>query len=173
MSPRTPKATTEGLGFLLSQTGHRAATLFADLLTPLELTPALAGILRLISRRPGLSQIELAQQLNLMPSRVVSFVDELETRGYLTRRRSDADRRVYALQLTAKGDDLMIALAGVAREHDRQLATGLSTEERNQLRTLLGRVAQEHNLTPAVHPGYRGLRGEESAAKPAPRRRAT
>ncbi len=173
MSPRSSKTTTEGMGFLLSQLGHRAATLFAELLAPLELTPPLAGIVRLVARQPGLSQIELAQRLNLMPSRVVTFVDDLEARGYLTRRRSDTDRRVYALQLTPAGEDLMVVLGGVAREHDRQLSAGLTADERNQLRTLLARVAKEQNLTPAVHPGYRALRGDDSATKPAPRRGAT
>ena len=47
MASRASKPPTDGIGFLLSQLGHRAATLFAELLTPLDLTPPLAGIVRL------------------------------------------------------------------------------------------------------------------------------
>ena len=170
MPAREPKPANGGIGFLLSQLGHRAATLFADLLIPLDMTPPLAGIVRLVARQPGLSQQELARQLNLLPSRVVSFVDDLETRGYLTRQRNDSDRRLYALHLTANGEELMTKLSDVAREHDRRLAAGLNTEQRNQLRTLLAHVAEEQNLTPAVHPGYRGLRANEPTSTPTRRR---
>jgi DNA-binding MarR family transcriptional regulator len=161
--------TTNGIGFLLSQLGHRAAALFAELLIPLELTPPLAGIVRMIARQPGLSQQELAQRLNLLPSRVVAFVDDLETRGYLTRHRNDSDRRLYALHLTPKGQELMTELRGVARDHDRQLTNGLNTEQRKQLRSLLDTIAEAQNLTAAVHPGYRALPADEPSP-PSPRR---
>jgi DNA-binding MarR family transcriptional regulator len=172
MPARPRKTTSDAIGFLLSQLGHRAATLFAELLTPLELTPPLAGIVRLIARQPGLSQQELAQRLNLLPSRVVAFVDDLESRGYLTRQRNDTDRRLYALHLTPKGQELMTELGGVAREHDRQLTKGLTTEQRKHLRSLLATMAEAQNLPPAVHPGYHGLRTDEPAPS-SPRRRST
>jgi DNA-binding MarR family transcriptional regulator len=155
MASRASKPPIDGIGFLLSQLGHRAATLFAELLTPLDLTPPLAGIVRLIARQPGLSQQELARRLNLLPSRVVAFVDELESRGYLTRQRNDTDRRLYALHLTPSGQELMTSLGTVAREHDRQLTAGLTADQRNELRTLLAHMAEAQHLTPAVHPGYR------------------
>lgn len=157
MPSRAAKPPTDEVGFLLSQLGHRAATLFAELLAPLDLTPPLAGIVRMVARQPGMSQQELAQRLNLLPSRVVAFVDDLETRGYITRQRNDTDRRLYALRLTDTGQNLMTKLGSVAREHDRQLTKGLNTDQRSQLRSLLAHLAETQNLIPAVHPGYRGL----------------
>jgi DNA-binding MarR family transcriptional regulator len=157
MSSRASKPPADGIGFLLSQLGHRAATLFAELLTPLDLTPPLAGIVRMIARHPGLSQQKLAQRLNLLPSRVVAFVDDLEIRGYVTRQRNDTDRRLYALHLTPQGEKLMTQLGSVAREQDRQLTKDLTTEQRNELRTMLAHMAEHQNLTPALHPGYPGL----------------
>jgi DNA-binding MarR family transcriptional regulator len=165
MSPRGSKPPADDTGFLLSQLGHRAATLFAELLTPLDLTPPLAGIVRLIARQPGLSQQELAERLNLLPSRIVAFVDDLESRGYLTRQRNDIDRRLYALQLTPSGHELMATLGGVAREHDRQLTEGLTAQQRNELRALLTRMAEVQELTPAVHPGYQGLRPDARSTR--------
>jgi DNA-binding MarR family transcriptional regulator len=157
MSSRASKPPANGIGFLLSQLGHRAATLFAELLAPLDLTPPLAGIVRMVARNPGLSQQELAQSLNLLPSRVVAFVDDLEIRGYVTRQRNDTDRRLYALHLTPRGEKLMTQLGSVAREQDHQLTKDLTTKQRNELRTMLAHIAEQQNLTPAVHPGYRGL----------------
>src|SRR3954466_10548292 len=160
MPARDPKPVSTGLGFLLSQLGHRAATLFAELLIPLDMTPPLAGIVRLVAVKPGLSQQELAQQLNLLPSCVVSFVAHLEARGHVTRERNANDRRLYALHLTPSGERLMTELGAVAREHDRRLAIGLSKQKRDELRTLLAGLAEAQSLTPAVHPGYRDLSAE-------------
>lgn len=172
MTPRVSKPSAAGgIGFLLSQLGHRAATVFAELLTPLDLTPPLAGIVRVIARQPGLSQQELAARLNLLPSRVVAFVDDLESRGYVTRQRNDTDRRLYALHLTPSGQDLMTTLGAIAREHDRQLTEGLTTDQRKDLQILLTHLAEAQNLTPAVHPGYRGLRTEEPSTPRRQRRR--
>lgn len=154
MSPRAAQNATEGVGFLLSQVGYRAASLFAELLEPLNMTPPLAGIVRLVARDPGLSQQELAQRLNLLPSRVVGFVDDLEGRGLLTRGRNPTDRRLNALHLTPEGERLMTELGRVAHEHDRRLTTGLTTQQRNDLRAMLAYIAKQQGLLPAVHPGY-------------------
>jgi DNA-binding MarR family transcriptional regulator len=159
MASRTSKPRTDGIGFLLSQLGHRAAALFAELLEPLELTPPLAGIVRMVARQPGLSQQELAQRLQLLPSRVVAFIDDLEARGYLTRERNKTDRRLYALHLTPLGHELMGELRAVAREHDRLLSTGLTGDQRTELRTLLAHLAEAQKLTPAIHPGYAHIDG--------------
>jgi hypothetical protein len=51
--------------FLLSQIVSRSAQQFGQLLVPLGLTPADAGILRLIGRSEGLSQQSLSQALNM------------------------------------------------------------------------------------------------------------
>jgi DNA-binding MarR family transcriptional regulator len=153
-----PDKPRDGIAFLLSQLGHRAATSFAELLVPLDLTPAQAGILRLIDHQSGLSQQELAGRLGLLPSRVVSFVDELESRNYVVRQRNINDRRLYALHLTDRGREIMAELSKVARQHDRLLSAGLDDEQRSTLHELLGAMAERQGLLPEVHPGYRGAR---------------
>jgi DNA-binding MarR family transcriptional regulator len=155
MAARSSKLTDPTAAFLLSQLGHRAASLFAELLIPLDLTPPLAGMLRLIAGRPGLSQQEISTTLALLPSRVVAFVDDLQSRGYVTRERSQTDRRVYALHLTAQGQDLMGQLAEVAREHDRQITAGLSSSQKTDLKGILLVMAEQNDLIPGVHPGFR------------------
>ena len=164
--------TRDGIAFLLSQLGHQAATSFAELLAPLGLSPAQAGILRLINRQPGLSQQELAGRLELLPSRVVSFVDELESRGYVARQRNAADRRLYALQLTDGGSDIMAELAKVARQHDRLMSAGLNEDQKSTLRGLLGIVAEHQGLSSGVHPGYRGAQSHDASTKHPPKQNA-
>jgi len=145
------------VAFLLSQLGHRSASVFTDLIASVDLTPPHAGILRAIASEPGRSQQALSGQLGLLPSRVVAYVDELEDRGYVERRRNPDDRRLHALYLTASGKKLMSKIGELGRQHERLMTAGLDTDQRDTLRRLLSAVAERQGLTPHVHPGYRTL----------------
>ena len=146
-----------GGAFLLAQLGHHAAERFTERIAALDLTPPQAGILRAIATDPGRSQQALSSQLQLLPSRMVAFVDDLEERGYVERRPNPDDRRQYALYLTADGKKLMQKLSRLARQHDRAITAGLDDSQRAQLRSLLATIAAQQGLTPGVHPGYRHL----------------
>ena len=152
-----PDGQRGGVAFLLAQLGHHAAERFGERIAALDLTPPHAGILRAISAAPGRSQQALSTQLQLLPSRVVTYVDDLEDRGYVERRPNPDDRRQYALYLTAAGQQVMQKLSRLARQHDRAITTGLSESEQAQLRSLLAAVAQHQGLAVGVHPGYRQL----------------
>jgi len=147
----------DGVAFLLSQLGHRSASVFAELVASIDLTPPHAGILRAIAAEPGRSQQALSDQLGLLPSRVVAYVDELEDRGYVERRRNPDDRRLHALYLTTSGKKVMSKVGELGRTHERLLTAGLDGAQRDTLRQLLGIVAEHQGLTPHVHPGYRVL----------------
>ena len=147
----------DNVAFLLSQLGHRSASVFADLIASIELTPPHAGILRVIAAEPGRSQQALSGQLGLLPSRVVAYVDELEDLGYVERRRNPDDRRLHALYLTPSGKKAMSKIGELGRQHERLMTAGLDTEQRDTLRQLLAVIAERQGLTPHVHPGYRTL----------------
>ncbi len=158
----------DGVAFLLAQLGHYAATQFAEQMAAVGLTPPHAGILRAIASGPGGSQQALSEQLGLLPSRVVAYVDELEDRGYVERRRNPDDRRLHALHLTASGKKLMSKISDLARQHERRVTAGLDAQQRATLGELLAALAQERGLAPHVHPGFRTLgRGGGPRAKPA------
>lgn len=155
-SPRGDRP--DGVAFLLAQLGHRAAALFAEQVATIELTPPHAGILRAIAAEPGRSQQALSAQLGMLPSRVVVYIDELEDRGYIERRRNPDDRRLHALYLTAAGKKLMRKLSEIARQHELRFASALDSAQYDTLRELLATVAQHQGLTPHVHPGYGTVR---------------
>ena len=75
--------------------------------------------------------------MGLLPSRVVAYVDELEDRGYVERRRNPDDRRLHALYLTASGKKVMTKIGELGRQHDRLLTAGLDAQQRDTLRQLL------------------------------------
>lgn len=135
-----------GAAFLLAQLGAHAAQLFAERIAGLDLTPAQAGLLRLLARSPGRSQRELAGDLGMPPSRFVPFADELEERGLIERRRNPSDRRLYAVHLTAEGEALLSELQKLGAAHEQQVCQALSPDEHQQLGALLQRMAEQLGL---------------------------
>jgi DNA-binding MarR family transcriptional regulator len=146
-----------GVAFLLAQVGQHAADMFAERISPEGLTPAQAGILGAISAEPGQSQQALSNHFGVLPSRMVAFLDDLEERGYVERRRNPTDRRLHALHLTPQGDELTARLSKLARAHDQLLTAALTPQQRAALHESLAIIAEQHDLAPGVHPGYRHL----------------
>ncbi|MEV6100889.1 MarR family winged helix-turn-helix transcriptional regulator [Nocardia sp. NPDC059246] len=150
-----PQRAVTAVGFLLAQIGAYAANRFAERTATLDLTPAQAGLLRMLIVQPGRNQRELADELGMPPSRFVQFADKLEERGIIERKRNPDDRRQHALFLTAKGRTTLVELGAVAREAEEHMCRSLTPEEQAQLSGLLVRLAADHGLTPGVHPGYK------------------
>jgi DNA-binding MarR family transcriptional regulator len=160
-SERDAAGRRTGNSFLLAQIGAHAAAGFAKRIAGLGLTPAQAGLLRLVTWQPGQSQQALARQLRTPPSRLVLLVDHLEGRGLIERRRNPDDRRNYALYLTAAGGQfLKTKLGPIGTGHEDDICAALTAAEREQLRGLLCRIAEQQGLTPGVHPGYQQLKAQ-------------
>jgi DNA-binding MarR family transcriptional regulator len=143
-----------GAAFLLAQVGAHAAAKFAERLAELGLVPAHAGIFRILSAKPAISQQALAAALGTVPSRLVGLMDELESQGLVERRAHETDRRSYALHLTEKGKSTLATIGRIARAHREDLLAALSEQEQRELTALLERVAEQQGLLQGVHPGY-------------------
>jgi DNA-binding MarR family transcriptional regulator len=155
--PGTVPKGTGSTAFLLAQVGAHAAAQFGERLRKLRLMRPHAGILRLIGASPGLSQQELGRRLAILPSRLVALLDELQEQALIERRQDPEDRRTYALHLTAAGRLTLEQVGRIACEHDEAICATLTPAERQQLNSLLRRIADQQGLTPGVHPGYRWL----------------
>jgi DNA-binding MarR family transcriptional regulator len=149
----------ETAAFLLSQLGAHAGTLFLARAAELDLTGPQIGVLRAIADEPGASQQALAQRLDILPSRVVALVDDLEQRGLVRRERHPSDRRSHALRMTETGARLREQLRVIGNEHNERLLADLTDDERATLTRLLAKVAATQGLRPGVHPGFRHLAG--------------
>jgi DNA-binding MarR family transcriptional regulator len=160
--PELAERKRTNIAFLVAQLGAYAAERFGERAAALDFTRPQAGLLRLISREPGLSQQAVARRLGTPASRLVALVDGLEQRGLIERRRNPGDRRNYALHLTAAGEQAMAALSQATLEHEQAISAPLTPAERTQLSKLLGKLAAAHGLVPGIHPGYRNLSDKES-----------
>jgi DNA-binding MarR family transcriptional regulator len=149
-----PAPVRRALGLLLSQLGTHAALSFSRKIAGFVISPPHLGILRWIHANEGKNQRELASHLGVVPSRLVVLLDELETKGLVTRERSPQDRRSQQLQLTRKGTQLLEKVERVAAAHDADLGSSLTPPERETLIDLCAKLAANRGLTPNGHPGY-------------------
>lgn len=139
------------IGFLLAQLGAHAGARFADRTKEIGLTPAQAGVLRLLGRQPGTNQRDLARRLGAVQSRVVVLVDGLEAAGLVVRERSTTDRRNYSLQLTDAGRATLARLRVIAEEHEADITDGLTGDQRDTLAELLTELCVRAGLDVDVH----------------------
>lgn len=143
-SPKRPPVSDATLRGLIGYNMKRAFLVVgADLartLEPYELRMLTYTALTLVSDNPGLSQSQLADAMQVERPNLVVIVDELETRGLITRDRVPTDRRTYALHITEEGARLLADATRAVGAHENQLMGGLSAAEEAALISALNRI---------------------------------
>src|SRR5215203_3277651 len=129
------RATSEGL--LLALLGQQAMRRLRAAHTAHNLSPRQFHLLGLLHDRGALSQRELGTLMDVDPSILVTLLNPLEARGYLSRERDATDRRRHVVTLTRRGHQQLERAAQAQRDAEDELFAGLSEAQRNQLRGLL------------------------------------
>jgi DNA-binding MarR family transcriptional regulator len=104
------------------------------------IVPSLIGVPALLSLRPGLSQVELAELLGGERATVGVYAKLCLERGLIKREVSPDDRRRYALYLTPKGARELRKTAQLIPSHEDEFFKGLTHDERRTLLSLLEKV---------------------------------
>ena len=101
-----------------------------------DFKPGRFAVLMLLHYNPGLSQTDLCREIARDKSTVTPLIQDLLRRGLIERRRSEADRRIATLTLTAPGETHLNALLQDVREHNRRLDKIIGTDKPQLLRLL-------------------------------------
>jgi DNA-binding MarR family transcriptional regulator len=122
----------------------------ASLLAPWEkflkvqfnLSTSLFNVLRILrgSHPTALTCGEIGTRTIARDPDITRLVDQLSARGLVTRRRSETDRRVVEVSITAKGLDLLRALDPHSQRMPRALMGHLSAAKLRQLTKLLSEL---------------------------------
>ena len=130
------------LGYVLRRTQSAVFADFAGTFAKAgeALTPGEFGLLVLVERNAGLSQMALARALGIDRSTLVPILNRLQARGFLVRRSSPTDGRTHALGLTPGGDKALARFARLVKAHEKRIASGLSASETRILIDLLEKV---------------------------------
>lgn len=94
-------------------------------------------ILLTLSHEDGLSQKELSTRLNLTPQSTAEFIGKLSRKNFISKERSEVDKRVYIVKLTDEGREEVQKMAGSAPE----FLNVLNDEETKQFTHILGKLA--------------------------------
>jgi DNA-binding MarR family transcriptional regulator len=126
--------------YLASHVGYLGRRRLVAVLAEHDLRLQHFAVLMALADFGSLAQHELAERLGLNRSHLVGYLDEIEGRDLVARRRDPADRRRQHVALTDTGRALVADLVPVVERANEELLAPLSAEERRTLLDLLRRV---------------------------------
>jgi DNA-binding MarR family transcriptional regulator len=147
---------TENLGFLMSDVSRLMRRRFDERARTTGATGAQWRTLKMLERREGLNQGQLAEQLEVEPITACRMIDRLEEAGLVERRRDPSDRRAWLIYLTEKARPVLEDLHGVASEMIEGALQGLSARQRDELIGSLEAIRANITLT---HEGKEAANG--------------
>jgi DNA-binding MarR family transcriptional regulator len=113
---------------------------FTESFADLELTQKQVSVLWLLDERPGLTQTDVGQRLQMDRASVMAIVNRLQSRGFLRRGRSAQDGRRQTLHLTPTGHAMLLRARAAVLAHEHWLKSRFSSQEINLLVNLLKRI---------------------------------
>jgi DNA-binding MarR family transcriptional regulator len=143
--PALPKPLADRIGYLLARAQLGIRERAEDALIPFglgreavdECSPKHVGCLLVIADEGPMSQQELGETIDVDRTTIVAVVDWLESQGFVERKRNPADRRAYALEITAAGRRWLKEANRTLRAAEREFLSPLDASERKQLVELL------------------------------------
>jgi DNA-binding MarR family transcriptional regulator len=140
------------IGFLISDVARMMRSAFDRRVRRIGLTRSQWLVLSLLYRRPGLSQSELAEMLEVERATAGRMIDRLEAKGWVVRRPDPADRRIKRLHLTADAEAVQAEMGVIAAEMLDDATASLAAGEREALAEMLERVkAQLQSMAPRAN----------------------
>jgi DNA-binding MarR family transcriptional regulator len=118
--------------------------IFADFnhaLAELDLRTGQFAVLVMIDQNPGASQSSVSTALGIQKANFVATIADLEKRGLVRRRKSEADARTYSLGLTSRGRALLQRAGELQSLHEARVIAQIGKEGRLQLLGLLDRLS--------------------------------
>lgn len=138
--PTLPMDDRRTVGFLISDVARMMRAAFDRRVQRIGLTRSQWLVLSLLYRRPGVSQSELADMLEVERPTAGRMIDRLERKGWVTRRADAGDRRVKRLYLTAEAEGVQAEMGHIAAETVDDAMASLAPGERLALTGMLERV---------------------------------
>lgn len=135
----------ETTGYVICRTARKIHQYMTKLLADYNITPEQWVVLQIVVNKKNLSQQALSQHLEKDKNSTKALVDRLLKKGFLSRKKDPADKRLYRLQATSEG--LALAKIIAARDYDfvHNAELELTPQELSSLIQLLGKL--EKNIT--------------------------
>src|SRR5215475_8139563 len=136
---------------LLHRAGQSAEVLFTNEAAKADLTPRQFAVLICVSQNPDVSQTGLVEQTGVDRSTLADVVRRLVKKGLLQRKRTRRDARMYAVRLTAKGQNILGSVRPLASKVDQRILAVLRSDQRGGFIDALGEIVKAMSRTAAAH----------------------
>ncbi len=135
-----PSDDEQYIGYLIVDVARLLRTVFDRRVRRLGLTRAQWLALTRLNRRPGLSQSEVADLLEVEKATACRLIDRLESKRWIERRPDKKDRRIKRIYLTARAVRVHASIWPVAEKTVDDALGDLAPAERRQLADMMMRV---------------------------------
>lgn len=132
------------LGFLIHDVSRLRRSAFDRCLKPLNVTRSQWWVLAYLSRKDGMTQSQLAEELDLGKVAIGQLIDRLESVGMVRREADAGDRRVNRVFLQPESKALIAKMRKVNHKLNEQILGGL--EDADLERTAATLDAMKRNL---------------------------
>ena len=137
MSDQATYSADRELAFLLVSAGQKLNDVCDVHMKPLGLTRSQWRVLAYVGRTPGISQTELAQNLELSRMAITGLLDRMQEKHLIERRDAPDDRRKKTVFLTSKSRTLASRMDQAAAVVLDGMFAGLTSADKGRLRSLL------------------------------------
>jgi DNA-binding MarR family transcriptional regulator len=117
------------LGYLIHDVSRLRRNAFDRYIKELKVTRSQWWVLAYVSRKDGMAQTQLAEQLDVGKVAIGGLIDRLERSGLATRVPDERDRRIKRIFLTPKGKRLVERLRDVSLYFNQRVLEGIPSEE--------------------------------------------
>jgi DNA-binding MarR family transcriptional regulator len=114
------------LGFAIHDVSRLRRSAFDQSLKPLNVTRSQWWVLAYLSRKEGLTQSELGDELDLGKVAIGGLIDRLEKSQFVRREADPQDRRINRVFLEPKSKKLIARMRKVSHQLNETILSGLS-----------------------------------------------
>lgn len=132
------------LGYLIHDVSRLRRMMFDRALSPLGITRSQWWVLAFISRKDGLPQTQLANELDVGKVAVGALIDRLESSGFVIRQADPVDRRIKRVYVTKQAKGFLEKLRKETDKFNAKIVDGIDREQLDSASDAL--LAMKHNL---------------------------
>lgn len=140
MAQRTKYQTERDLAFLLVDAGRKLNDAYDAQMKPLGLTRSQWRVVAYVSRTPGITQTQLAAQVELSRMAITGLLDRMQAKGLIERRAASDDRRINTVYLTKRSAALVTRMNRTAEAVLDGLFAGISESEKKRFSKTLSLI---------------------------------
>ncbi|SAK42266.1 MarR family transcriptional regulator [Caballeronia hypogeia] len=128
------------LGYYLAKARNVLVARTDQALKPLDLTSQQIGVILQLASGRARTPLELSREMSYDSGSMTRMLDRLEKKGFVSRARSEADRRIVELELTERGREAAGRLPVIGAAVLNEQLDGFSRAELDLLIGMLGRI---------------------------------